>query len=190
MTIVQDPANAAYAEMPANALSYAMPRYVLPLAEIPELLVKLVRQPPGEQLPVSPNLRFEVDVARGRQSSMKDLDTVARRSVFTCPDCSGALWEIEDSDTPRFRCHIGHAFSAENMQFALDENVVRAFGTAIRLLEERIALAERLRETSNQRGHLRVAEHWGSRLREFEQEADAMRSAIRVLEKYEQQKAS
>src|SRR5437899_8216914 len=29
-------------------------------------------------------------------------------SQFTCPDCNGTLWEIQDAEILRFRCRVGH----------------------------------------------------------------------------------
>ena len=42
----------------------------------------------------------------------------------------------------RYRCHIGHAYTAEPMNIARDESVRRALGSSLRALRERIALAE------------------------------------------------
>ena len=37
-------------------------------------------------------------------------------SGLTCPECGGALWEQQEGELIRFRCHVGHAYSAESMQ--------------------------------------------------------------------------
>ena len=43
------------------------------------------------------------------------VERLEKVSKLTCPDCHGALWEINDEDILRFRCHVGHAFSAESL---------------------------------------------------------------------------
>lgn len=57
-------------------------------------------------------------------------------SVFTCPDCSGTLFLIQDSGIVRYRCRIGHVYSPESMMEAQEENVERSMWTATRALEE------------------------------------------------------
>ncbi|MBV9702619.1 MAG: chemotaxis protein CheB, partial [Methylobacteriaceae bacterium] len=51
VAVVQDPSDAAYAEMPATALSRAKPDHVVRLADMPLLLQKLVREPAGTPVP-------------------------------------------------------------------------------------------------------------------------------------------
>jgi two-component system chemotaxis response regulator CheB len=36
-------------------------------------------------------------------------------SGFTCPECHGGLWEIDDGHLPRYRCRVGHGFSADSL---------------------------------------------------------------------------
>jgi two-component system, chemotaxis family, protein-glutamate methylesterase/glutaminase len=38
------------------------------------------------------------------------------------------MWEIDDNGLLRYRCHVGHAYTAELLGLALDENLTRAFG--------------------------------------------------------------
>ena len=72
------------------------------------------------------------------------MDGFGRRSGLACPDCHGAMWEIDEGDLLRYRCHVGHTYTAELMSVALDENLRRAMGSALRALEERRALARKL----------------------------------------------
>lgn len=34
---------------------------------------------------------------------------------LTCPECSGPIFEIKDSSIVRFRCQVGHSYSAQAM---------------------------------------------------------------------------
>jgi two-component system chemotaxis response regulator CheB len=62
---------------------------------------------------------------------------------------------------------------------ALDENLRQALGSALRALEERVALAERLRRQAADRGQAEVAENWAATKQEHEAEADVIRDAVR-----------
>lgn len=178
VTVVQDPQDAAFPEMPLTALNRSKPHHVAKLADMPALLERLVRQPAGQPVAIPESLRFEVEIARSGRSSMEDMDRIGRRSVLACPDCHGVMWEIGEADLMRFRCHVGHAYTEETMGVALDENLRRALGSALRALDERVGLADKLQRQALVRGHRRVAAHWAERKQEFEAEADVVRKAV------------
>jgi two-component system chemotaxis response regulator CheB len=182
VAVVQDPDDATFPDMPRNALNHAAPDHVVRLADLPRLLEQLTHQPAASVARVPSGLSYEVGVARGGAGSMREMDHVGRRSVLTCPDCDGVMWEIDEGDLVRFRCHQGHAYTAEVMSVALDESVRRALGSSLRALEERVALFEKLaRQAHNQRSE-RVAAAWTEKAQELEHEARVIRKAIKCVE--------
>jgi two-component system chemotaxis response regulator CheB len=178
ITVVQDPSDAAYAEMPTTALLRSQPNHVVGLAGMPALFEKLVREPAGEAKPVASGLQYEVDVASGGLGSMHEMDRIGHRSVLACPDCHGIMWEINEGELVRYRCHVGHAYTAEIMSVALDENLKRAFGSALRALAERIALARKLEAQARESGRTGLAASWASKAHEFEAEANIIRDSV------------
>ena len=178
ITVVQDPSDAAYAEMPTTALIRSKPDHIASLASMPALFDKLVRQPVGQPAPVPEGLQYEVNVARGETGSMHEMDRIGRRSVLACPDCHGVMWEIDEGELVRYRCHVGHAYSAELMSLALDENLTRALGAALRALDERIAIARKLEQQAKDVGRTRIAESWARKAREFGEEAKVIRNSV------------
>jgi len=64
ITVVQDPQDAAFPEMPLTALNRGRPYHVVRLAQMPALLDKLVHRPAGQALPVPEGIRFEVEAAK------------------------------------------------------------------------------------------------------------------------------
>ena len=177
--MVQDPSDAAFAEMPTTALIRSQPDHVVGLASMPALFEKLVRQPAGQAVPVASNLEYEVNIASGGRGSMSEMDRIGRRSVLACPDCHGVMWEVNEGELVRYRCHVGHAYSAEIMSLALDENLRQAFGSALRALDERIALARKLEAQASTGGRTGIAESWAAKALEFEAEAKVIRDSIR-----------
>jgi two-component system chemotaxis response regulator CheB len=89
------------------------------------------------------------------------------------------MWEIDEGELVRDRCHVGHAYTAEMMSLALEGSLRRALESALRVLEERVALAERLRKQASDRGEAQVTDLWAERKAEFEKEADVIRTAIK-----------
>lgn len=182
MTVVQDPRDAAFPEMPLNALSRISPDHVVALADIPALLNTLAAEPAGKPVKPPDGIRLEVEIAKSGNASMKEMDRIGRRSVLACPDCHGVMWEIDEGDLVRYRCHVGHAYTAEAMGFAIGDNLHRALASALRALEERVALADKLRRQAVERGLNRVAATWAERQQEYEAEAQIIRDAIRRAE--------
>jgi two-component system chemotaxis response regulator CheB len=183
MTVVQDPKDAEFAEMPLTALNRARPDHVVGLADMPALLDSLAHQPAGEARPVPRSIRYEVEIARGGPGSMNEMDGIGRRSVLACPDCGGVMWEIDEDELVRFRCHVGHTYTAEVMSLALDENLRRGLASALRALEERVALARKLYKQAVDSGHRLLAENWVDKAREFEREMDVIRNSVRRMER-------
>jgi CheB methylesterase len=77
LTVVQDPNDAQFAEMPLTALDKAEPDHLVRLADMPALLTSLTHQPAGRPQPVLPSLPYEVNIARGARGSVVDLDNIA-----------------------------------------------------------------------------------------------------------------
>lgn len=179
MTVVQDPNDALFPDMPINALNRVPADHVATLAAMPQLLQSLVLQPAGETMPIPQSIGFEIEIARGRRhATVDDMDKHGKRSMLACPDCHGVMWEIYEGELTRFRCHVGHTYAAEGMSVALDENLRRALGIALRALEERRALARRLEAEAETHRHPQLAASWGKRAREYEAELKVIRDSV------------
>ena len=182
ITVVQDPREAAFPEMPRTALSHVEPDHIATLHELPKLLERLVHEPAGAPQPLPRGLKYEIEVARGGPSTMHEIDRIGRRSVLTCPDCDGVMWEIDEGKLMRFRCHQGHAYTAEVMGIAVEESVRRALGSGLRALEERLALMNKMRAQAEERDSRHVAATWADKARELEAEANTIRISLRRID--------
>src|SRR5262249_53309945 len=104
VAIVQDPAEATYRAMPQSAIDNNSVDHIVPVAEIAPLLRSLIQEDierEGETEAVKDPLKKEVDVIKQESESKEMIDTVkglGRLSMFTCPECQGALWELQDGD--------------------------------------------------------------------------------------------
>ena len=140
VAVVQDPADAEFPSMPQSALSAVAVDHVVPLARLGALLATLVQPlaaaPPGS-VPVPQDLRLEAAIAERVMGTVEQVSQLGHQIPLTCPDCGGALWKMEHGRVQRFRCHTGHAFTAEvlseNSRQALEETL----WVALRMMEER-----------------------------------------------------
>ncbi len=84
-------------------------------------------------------------------------ERTGKPSVYSCPNCGGVLWEIEDNDILRFRCRVGHAFSVESMFAGQSESVESALWVALKNLQESADLTRRLAQNARIHGHPTLA---------------------------------
>src|SRR5262245_3891322 len=177
LAVVQDPEDASCADMPANALERVNVDLVVSADELGAALVRIVcENGQGETLPHEVPLEtVEETPADERAPKTEELGVA---SGLTCPDCSGALWEIDDGTSIRYRCRVGHAYSHDAMIKAQTESVERALWTALRALEERVALIQRLADNARRRGHESVADLYEARTRQVEDDVKALHEVI------------
>ena len=84
---------------------------------------------------------------------------------------------MHDLEILRFRCHVGHAFSAEALSDGQSQMLEVALWSAVRALEEQMLLARRIVERARKANHNRAAKMFEERARE----AEANSSIIRQL---------
>jgi two-component system, chemotaxis family, protein-glutamate methylesterase/glutaminase len=68
--------------------------------------------------------------------------------ALTCPDCGGPILEIADGGIPRYRCQVGHGFTAPAMLAGRLESVERELWHLVSSLEEAARVAEALAKAS------------------------------------------
>ena len=174
LAVVQDPADALYPGMPGSAIEHVEVDHVLPAAAIGGLLARLAVEPAAEPPgPVPAEMEVEVEVEGFSLEAMEG-EHPGEPSGFSCPDCNGVLWGIEDGGLQRYRCRVGHAWSPESLLTRQSEALEAALWIALRSLEERAALARRLADPARRRGHRITATR-------FEEQASEAQQAARVV---------
>jgi two-component system chemotaxis response regulator CheB len=147
LAIVQDTSEALYPEMPRKAKAYADANYELPVAQISELLAKTCAN--GTRAKVL-SREEQMDKQIGSEAEKASLHTDANRdkvgnpSEFACPECHGVMWETEDGKLLRFRCRVGHSYTADALRMALSDSMEEALWAAMRALEEKASLLRKL----------------------------------------------
>jgi two-component system chemotaxis response regulator CheB len=68
------------------------------------------------------------------------------------------------------------------MSVALDETLTRALASALRSLEERIAVVQKLESQTRKHGSEAVARAWAEKVQDLEKEASVIRDSIRRTE--------
>ena len=144
--VVQDPRSALFPAMPMNALERVTDAYVESLVDIPNLLVTLISEqvPDITTPPASDAVERETRMAELEMAEVEKDSHVGTPSSFACPECGGVLWEIDQEGLLRFRCRVGHAYTAKHLHEEQHHAIETALWSALRALEESASLYRRM----------------------------------------------
>jgi len=178
--VVQDPDDALVKSMPLSALKYVRVDYRLPLAEIGPLLERLTSSDADKKgvYEVPDNLDIEVRIAKQEPSIDLDVREIWEASSYTCPECHGVLLKLEEGGRVRFRCHTGHAFSADSLLADLTEGVEESLWSTIRSIEESVMLLRHLAKHLTDIGDAKSAEDFWTKAGEAQHRAEIVRQAV------------
>jgi two-component system chemotaxis response regulator CheB len=152
ISVVQDPLDAEYPGMPRSALRYVHVDHCVPADAMAGLLARLVASPAPDEAayPVGERLEIEANIAEQQMDTLeflKNVERIGSRTTYTCPQCSGAIWQIgkdeednkgQEQEPLRFRCHVGHSFTAEVFLDEQTQHVENALWSAVRMMEEKV----------------------------------------------------
>jgi two-component system, chemotaxis family, protein-glutamate methylesterase/glutaminase len=142
-TVVQHPDDALYPSMPVNALQAGVVDHQVAAANVGALLAKLAEREIEERV-MEPDESMELEnrIAMGRRFSTSfDAEKLGPHSGYTCPDCNGSLMSVSESN---YRCRVGHAWTADGLLKARDDEIENALWVALRSLREKVTLSRRL----------------------------------------------
>jgi two-component system chemotaxis response regulator CheB len=163
--VIQQPEDASFPSMPRTVLSNLNVDYSVASSEMHIVLKDLIARPADDTIERPVDLLLEAEIAERYTNNdttfiqtmditktTKELEKVANRTAVSCPECGGAIWRMKDGNVERYRCHLGHAFSAEGMLGKNREALEETLWVALRMLEERryvlVTLAEEISENN------------------------------------------
>ncbi|MEB3982123.1 chemotaxis protein CheB [Mycobacterium sp. 663a-19] len=147
-TIGQSAEDALFPALPANARNAGVLDRETPAAGIGAVLKELSHRE-IEVLNMEPDAAMELEnriAMKARFSTDFEAEQLGAPSGYTCPDCNGSLVSISEG---HFRCRVGHAWTADALLAARDEEVEGALWVALRSLQEKAKLARRLADRTS-----------------------------------------
>jgi two-component system chemotaxis response regulator CheB len=133
--IIQDPEDATVPSMPETALrAVGHADAVLQVSEIGAALRRMIG---------APQMRDDTAVEREQFAETSERPG-GPPSPFTCPECSGSLWEIRDGQAVRYTCRVGHSYSEDAMIVEQGGAVEAALWAGLEALEERAEFLSRI----------------------------------------------
>lgn len=179
ITVVQDPKDAAYPQMPQSGLNNAKVDHCVPVAEMGRLLEKLTHEPPGKGKAIPKDIRTEALIAERVLSDVAQTNSLGSLVPYNCPNCGGVLWEMDNPDIKRYRCHTGHSFTAAALLTSQSEKIEETLWTSLRMFEERKNLLNNMAQTQiRQKGK----DSYAQRAKETEVHIERIREMLRASE--------
>lgn len=180
LALVQDPGEAVFGSMPRSAIEHVRVDKVATASELGRLIVDCVGDPVPERAtrPASDEVR-EVEYAEADVSLIESPDEhPGEVSAFSCPDCGGVLWRIEEGDFVRFRCRVGHGWTADALVAKQADLIDDALWAALRSLEERASLLHSMAERYRRAGTNTLAGRFDAQAEQMENRARLVRDLV------------
>jgi two-component system chemotaxis response regulator CheB len=187
VTIVQDPDEAVYPDLPLNALAQGIGDHILPIKKIARLVTQLAKKElpsskKNKKLPAADLIDVNTTLigSEGAQTYPDYLDKIGKITAFTCPDCSGTLWEIRNNKTSNYRCRIGHQYNLESLLHSQTDSLENILWSAIRALEESHNLSKKIAEECLERKLINSAKVYFDKAEKANQNAQKIRKLLLV----------
>jgi two-component system chemotaxis response regulator CheB len=180
VAIVQDPEEAVHNGMPLSAVNNVQVDFVLPLTDIGRKIVHLLERVPrvaAQEETVNGDIEKEVRSAELEPILIGE-EPSGEPSGFTCPECNGGLWEVVEGKLVRYRCRVGHAYTADSLLSASGSQVEAALWFALRSLEENAAFAERLSKRADSKHQQLAARRFAAQAKRASHHAVTLRKIL------------
>jgi two-component system chemotaxis response regulator CheB len=175
VTVVQDPEDAAYPDMPQSAVRNLQVDHCLPVGAMGRLLEKLTRGHAGRATAIPEDVHTEATIAERVLSDVAQVNGLGSQVPYNCPNCGGVLWEVEHPDVQRYRCHTGHSFTAAALLTSQSERIEETLWISLRMFEERKNL---LNNMADKETHSNTKRSYAERAKETEIHIERIRAML------------
>jgi two-component system, chemotaxis family, protein-glutamate methylesterase/glutaminase len=179
VTVVQNPIEAQEREMPLAALAASDVDYQTPLAELGQLLGMLAVKPRDPSPAPPEDVRLEVEIALGRATGTEEITRLATPVPLSCPACGGVMSQMKSSPPLRFRCQVGHGYTADALASEQEGSVDEALRVALRIVEERATLTQKMAEEARRGGFRHSAASYERTSTQSRRHVETLREALR-----------
>jgi two-component system chemotaxis response regulator CheB len=190
VALVQDPGEALFSGLPRSVIANDHIDYILPVSGIAGKITELVSEPghrggrmvkPQNEAALKPELAEEEassNVVKKDVQAFQHGDESTPRTILSCPDCGGVLWEVHNGKLVRYECQIGHVYNEESLLTEQTHSLEGALWSAVRVLEQHAALTARLAMRAEEQGFVNSAGRFRQNSQESERNADLIRQII------------
>ena len=180
LSVVQEPDEALYPDMPRSALEHVEVTARAPVAALGPLLAEFAQRPTPEQggTPVPRDLDIEHRIALEDNALEIGVTTLGTPSLYTCPECHGVLLQVTHDDVLRFRCHTGHAFTAETLAAQGAETIEDNLWSVVRAMEEHYVLLRQIADQLQAAGNGSAADRVRVQIETVQRQTQTIRQVV------------
>src|SRR5688572_14252493 len=150
-TIVQDPNEAEYPDMPLSVLETMDADHCVSLKKMGDTIVQVIGNAKIKGIPPPQAVLMESRLSEKAATAINRVSMLGEKTIYACPDCGGGLWQI-DKPVPHYRCHIGHSYSEKDLLLKQAESIEHTLWVSVRMMEERKILLNKNAKTYSQKG--------------------------------------
>lgn len=126
---------------------------------------------------MSEELNIENRIAMEDNALELGIANLGTPSLYTCPECHGVLLQLRQGEPLRFRCHTGHAFTADALVAHASEAIEENLWSVVRTMDENVLLLRQIAEQLRAAGKIDAAERLLDQVRVAEQQRQVVRQA-------------
>ena len=182
VAIVQDPDEAPYPCMPASALRYVKVDHRVTVDQLGSLLARLTSEElVTGLLALEAPFQLAMESRFAAQETLDEIDTmdnIGALAGYSCPECHGPMWRMNGDGPIRFRCHVGHAYTAEAMEAGQGESIEANLWDVLRTLEERASLLREMAGRAREMNLMREAADWEGRISCLQEDMVSVRALL------------
>ncbi len=184
IAIVQNPMDAEVPSMPENAMRQVNVDYCVGVSELPALLVRLSNEKISQTHTVmnDEQTKKEIEIAAQHRAMKRGILNFKELTPFTCPECHGVLSRLQNDKIVRYRCHTGHAYSADTLLLALTEKIEDGLYNAIRGMDESVMLLNYLGDHYSEANEPGLAGVYFKKAKEADDRSQLVRDAAMAHE--------
>lgn len=177
--MVQDPNEAEYPDMPLSVINNMEVDYCLPLSAMGEAFASITQAEPRDMVAPS-DVITESEISERVVIDYENVKQLGEKSIYACPDCGGGLWNInkQNGKADRYRCHIGHSYSENDLAIKQVEVLESTLWIALRMMEERRNLLRKMENDVKKKGLNRMVEGYHGKGEELQFHVDKMKEIL------------
>lgn len=182
--LVQHPDEAEYPNMVQSVMNHMKVDHAVKLGKMGPLLSKIVKLIKGKKKPVPKDVIAEAQIAEHTAVGINDVKKLGTLSIFACPDCGGGLWDMKGDIIKRYRCHIGHAYSVNDLMLKQSQSAGNTLWVALRMMEERKHLLQNM-EIESKKGGRNIPIDNGEKQDEMQRHIDKLKEILFDLQNHD-----
>lgn len=177
-TIVQDPHEAEFADMPLSVLNAMDVNYVVRVEEMGRILTTATENNPSEVEPPA-QLVAESEIAAKVATGVESVSRLnGKQTIYSCPDCGGPLFELTNKKLSRYRCYVGHTYTERDLLIKQAETLETTLWVALRMMEERRNMLLLMKERAEKRNLTRLANENDEKASELVAHIDRLKEVL------------